>query len=75
MIIKDIAEWEVNDSELAQHTITNLHFEIDRLNKIIKEAKECINYYAIEDEDYSKIYNTKEKAILEILDKGSDNNE
>ena len=37
MIIKDIAEWEVGDSELAQYTITNLHFEIDRLNNIIND--------------------------------------
>ena len=51
--------------------------EIERLNNIIKEVRECINHYAIEDEDYSKIYNDEEKTILEILDKveGDNRNE
>ena len=49
------------------------HLENEQLHSIIKEAKECINHYAIEDEDYSKIYNTEEKAILEILDSLEDN--
>lgn len=40
---------------------------------VIKEVRECINHYAIENEDYSKIYNDEEKELLEILDKvGSD---
>ena len=43
--------------------------EIERLNSIIKEVRECINHYAIENEDYSKIYNDEEKELLEILDK------
>ena len=43
--------------------------EIKRLNSIIKEVRECINHYAIENEDYSKIYNDEEKELLEILDK------
>lgn len=47
--------------------------ERDLYHSIIKEAKECINHYAIEDEDYSKIYNTEEKAILEILDEDKEN--
>ena len=42
--------------------------EIERLNSIIKEVRECINHYAIENEDYSKIYNDEEKELLEILD-------
>lgn len=51
--------------------------EIERLHSIIKEVRECINHYAIEDEDYSKIYNDEEKTILEILDKveGDNRNE
>ena len=52
--------------------IDKLEKMVKERNTIIKEAKECINHYAIEDEDYSKIYNTEEKALLEILDKGSD---
>jgi arsenate reductase-like glutaredoxin family protein len=46
--------------------------EIERLNSIIKEVRECINHYAIENEDYSKIYNDEEKELLEILDKVGD---
>lgn len=46
--------------------------EIERLHSIIKETRECINHYAIENEDYSKIYNDEEKELLEILDKVGD---
>lgn len=45
---------------------------IDNLNSIIKEVRECINRYAIENEDYSKIYNDEEKELLNIL-RGEDN--
>lgn len=38
-------------------------------DNIIKEVRECINRYAIENEDYSKIYNNEEKELLGILDK------
>jgi len=37
----------------------------ERIDKAIK----CINDYAIEDEDYSKIYNQEERELLSILDK------
>jgi hypothetical protein len=47
--------------------------EIERLNSIIKEVRECINHYAIENEDYSKIYNDEEKELLGILDKENNN--
>ena len=47
---------------------------IDNLNSIIKEVRECINHYAIENEDYSKIYNDEEKELLEILDKADKEN-
>ena len=42
--------------------------EIERLKSIIKEVRECINDFAIEEEDYSKIYSVEERAILKILD-------
>ena len=48
--------------------------EIKRLHSIIKEVRECINHYAIEDEDFSKIYNQEEQELLEILDKVEENN-
>lgn len=42
-----------------------------KLKKKIDKAIETINYYAIEDENYSKIYNIEEKELLNIL-KGED---
>ena len=38
-----------------------------KLQERIDKAIETINYYAIEDEDYSKIYNTEEQELYEIL--------
>ena len=35
----------------------------DRIDKAIK----CINHYAIEDEDYSKIYSQEEQELLKIF--------
>ena len=43
--------------------------ENELLHSIIKEVRECINHYAIEEEDYSKIYNQEEQELLNILDK------
>ena len=48
---------------------TSLRSDRDNYKSIIKEVRECINHYAIENEDYSKIYNDEEKELLEILDK------
>lgn len=33
----------------------------------LEQIKECINYYAVENDDYSKIYNDEEKELLDIL--------
>ena len=44
--------------------------EIERLNNIIKKVEECIDHYAIENEDFSKFYNNEEIEILKII--GSD---
>ena len=43
------------------------------LKKVIKEVRDCINHYAIEDEDFSKIYNQEEQELLSILDKVEEN--
>lgn len=40
MEVKDIAEYEENDSQLAKYTIAELHREIERLNNIINEVRE-----------------------------------
>lgn len=36
----------------------------------LERIKEIIDHYAVEDEDYSKIYNNVEKELLKVL--GSD---
>lgn len=53
--------------------IMSIADERDKYKKIIKKATQCIYYYAIEDEDYSKIYNQEEKELLNILQ--GENNE
>ena len=50
-------------------TIYDIEDKIGKYKSIIKEVRECINHYAIENEDYSKIYNDEEKELLGILDK------
>lgn len=42
--------------------------ELDKQKEILDKIKELINHYAVEDEDYSKIYNQEEKDILELLE-------
>lgn len=44
--------------------------EIERLNNILKEIEKHIDYYAIENDDFSKFYNNEEIEILKII--GSD---
>lgn len=47
--------------------------ENKKLHSIIKEVRQCINDFAIEEEDYSKIYNQEEQELLNILDKVKEN--
>lgn len=75
----DIVSTTINDKPLifiSEETI-NLKRDNDNLKSIIKEVRECINHYAIENEDYSKIYNDEEKELLDIVNKalGGDSNE
>ena len=67
----DIVSTTINDKPLIfiSEEAINLKRDNDNLKSIIKEVRECINRYAIENEDYSKIYNDEEKELLEILDK------
>ena len=67
----DIVSTTIKDKPLIfiSEEAINLKRDNDNLKSIIKEVKECINHYAIENEDYSKIYNNEEKELLEILDK------
>ena len=51
------------------YAIMKIADERDKYKNIIEEARECINHYAIEDDEFSKIYNQEEQELLEILDK------
>jgi hypothetical protein len=42
--------------------------DLDKYKQIIDKIKETINYYAIENEDYSKIYNQEEQEIMKLLE-------
>ena len=82
MRIKDIAQYEDTDSELAKYTITILQQEIERLQNIIKEVRELVEngtdfksiYFKKDKEDLWKVILSNEikEKYLEILDKGSD---
>lgn len=55
----------------VQDIINTYEKDIEKFNKqkeVLDKIKELINHYAIENEDYSKIYNQEEKDILELLE-------
>lgn len=55
---------------LMEHDeITYLLEYINNLNQKVKDIIDCINYYAVEDEDFSKIYNIEETELMKILNK------
>ena len=66
-LINDNKDKVIND---LLKRISNIEYEEERLNNIIKKVEECIDYYAIENEDFSKFYNNEEIEILKII--GSD---
>lgn len=75
MEVKNIAEYEENDSQLAKYTIAELHREIERLNNIIKEVKKYIE--DTKKDNYKLVWLHKDKTyfeagIEEILDKGEE---
>ena len=63
--------WKDSTREEILNQFYYEHCDLRQMLNIIKEVRECINHYAIENEDYSKIYNDEEKELLEILDKES----
>lgn len=64
--LKKLEELLANDRKIIEDN----YKEIERLNSIIKKVEECIDHYAIENEDFSKFYNNEEIEILKII--GSD---
>lgn len=71
--IEDIPQY-IEDLEVDNKSLKKENKEINkenkRLNNIIKEIEKCIDYYAIENDDFSKFYNNEEIEILKII--GSD---
>jgi hypothetical protein len=65
---RTIEEIRKNETEL----IKILDYQTDKLDQYKnnwEELKKCINHYAIDEEDGSKIYSVEEIELLEILDK------
>lgn len=58
----------LSENAELENKITNLQQENERLKEDKKKARECINYYAIEDDDFNKLYNVEEQELLEILE-------
>jgi len=64
-IYVDLSQQDVQD------IINAYEKDIEKFNKqkeVLDKIKEIINHYAVENEDYSKIYNQEEKDILELLE-------
>ena len=61
-------------SKKSSEDVKKTRYERKKYKSMVEKAINCINYYAIEDDDYSKIYNEEEKDLLNIL-QGSEDNE
>ena len=57
-------------SKKSSEDVKKARYERKKYKSIVEKAINCINYYAIEDDDYSKIYNEEEKELLNILQGG-----
>lgn len=58
-----------NQLQEARCLVSILQKELDQYKNNWEELKKCINHYAIDEEDGSKIYSVEEIELLEILDK------
>jgi hypothetical protein len=74
-LIETLKEFEKNRVEQLKEPSRNLFYAImkiaderDKYKTIIDKIKKTINYYAIENEDYSKIYNQEEQEIIKLLE-------
>ena len=57
-----------NAEDIISEKISWYEMQIKKRNDILNKIKEIINYYAIENEDYSKIYNQEEQEIMKLLE-------
>ena len=76
-LIETLRAFEKNRVEQLEEPARNLFYAImkiagerDRLNSIIKEAREYIDYFL--KKGHTKNWKQFEYSLLEILDKGSD---
>lgn len=57
-----------NLEPIYEEDIIKLVDERDKYKKILDKIKEIINHYAVENEDYSKLYNQEEQEIMKLLE-------
>lgn len=74
-LIETLKEFEKSRVEQLKEPSRNLFYAImkiaderDKYKQVINKIKEIVNYYAIENEDYSKIYNQEEQEIMKLLE-------
>ena len=53
---------------IIQDYIEQEHKKYINQKKVLDKIKELINHYAVENEDYSKIYNQEETEIMKLLE-------
>lgn len=57
-----------NAEDIISERISWYEMQIKKRNDILNKIKETVNYYAIENEDYNKIYNQEEQEIMKLLE-------
>lgn len=55
------------DFKMYHEICDDYNKRVNDLQQRIDKAIECINYYAIENSNYEKIYNIEEETLLDIL--------
>lgn len=66
--LKSMAIDNTKGSKAVEICANDIRDYLDKYKIVLNKIKELINHYAVEDEDYSKIYNQEEKEILELLE-------
>jgi hypothetical protein len=61
-------EWEQGEVKILLKYMKEKDVLLDKYKQVIDKIKEIINHYAVENEDYSKIYNQEETEIMKILE-------
>ena len=72
MKIKDIAQYEDTDSELAKYTITILQQEIERLKNINEEHRILNGKLRVENSTLNNIMNELEEYLNKVIETSSE---